>query len=62
MISVLDESEGVTVNAYARTYGQPNFNLIDGGKQTFKVTLPNGKSVEFPNKESLDQYKKAAGL
>ncbi len=62
MINVLNESESITKNAYARTYGQPNFNLIDGGQQSFKATLPNGKTVVFPNQESLNQYKEATGL
>lgn len=62
MINVLNESESITKNAYARTYGQPNFNLIDGGQQSFKATLSNGKTVVFPNQESLNQFKEATGL
>ena len=62
MINVLDEGEDITKNAYARTYGKPNFNLIDGGQQSFKATLPNGKTVSFDNQMSLNQFKEAAGI
>ena len=62
LINVLDESENIAKNAYARTYGPPNFMLVDVEQPTFKLTLPNGKFVEFPDKESLNKFKEAAGL
>ena len=45
LISVLDESEKIATNAYARTYGQPNFMLIDVEDIAPTVGLPSGVRV-----------------